>query len=57
MKFSGWTIDQLINYLKSLKSAPNDRLDYRRVPRCRGEIFVENGESKDSSFCEDEFLY
>lgn len=50
MKFSNWTLDDLIEYLKSMKSAPLDRLDYTCVPRVRGEIFVENGERKD---CDD----
>lgn len=47
MKFSNWTLDDLIKYLTAMKSAPSDRLDYTCVPRVRGEIFVENGEPKD----------
>lgn len=47
MKFSGWTLDALINYLKSLHSAPQERLDYHCVTRCSGEIFVYNGERAD----------
>ncbi len=47
MKFSNWTLDSLIEYLTTMKSAPTDRLDYHCVPRVRGEIFVENGERKD----------
>lgn len=47
MKFSNWTIDNLIECLKSLKTAGKERLDYDCVPRCRGEIFVENGEQKE----------
>lgn len=46
MRFRNWTLDELIEYLKDMKSAPADRLDYHCVPRVRGEIFVENGERK-----------
>ena len=46
MKFQNWTIDGLISYLESMKSAPDDRLDYRYVARCSGEIEIENGERK-----------
>ena len=49
MKFSNWTLDSLIEYLKAMKSAPADRLDCHCVPRVRGEIFVENGERKDGT--------
>ena len=44
MKFNNWKLDDLIQYLTAMKSAPSDRLDYRCVPRVWGEIFVENGE-------------
>jgi len=47
MRFSNWTLDALIEYLISMKSAPSERLDCHCVTRVRGEIFVENGERKD----------
>ena len=47
MRFRNWTLDELIEYLKAMKSDPADRLDYHCVPRVRGKIFVENGERKD----------
>lgn len=47
MKFNGWSIDDLINYLTEMKSAPRDRLDSDCVPKCRGELIIENGEKKD----------
>lgn len=48
MKFNNWTLDALIEYLKSLKYAP-ERLDYNCVTRCSGEISVFNGERKDGA--------
>lgn len=48
MKFNNWTLDALIEFLKSLRSAPAERLDYKCVTRCSGEVFVFNGERKDS---------
>lgn len=56
MKFSNWTLDDLIRYLIAMKSAPSDRLDYDYVPRVRGEIFVENGERIDGD-TEEELLW
>lgn len=53
MKFSNWTLDDLIEYLKSLKSESSERLDYHCVTRCSGEISVFNGERKDGL---DDFL-
>ena len=47
MRFSNWTLDDLIGYLTRMKSAPSDRLDCHCVTRVHGEIFVENGERKD----------
>ena len=49
MKFSNWTLDSLIEYLKLIKSAPADRLDYHCVPMVSGEIFVVNGERTDGN--------
>lgn len=49
MKFSNWTLDSLIEYLKFIKSAPADRLDYYCVPMVSGEIFVVNGERIDET--------
>jgi len=49
MKFSNWTLDSLIEYLKFIKSAPADRLDYHCVPMVSGEIFVVNGERTDGN--------
>ena len=47
MKFKNWTLDNLIEYLESLKSAPSECLDYHCITRCNGEINVFNGERKD----------
>jgi hypothetical protein len=45
MKFSNWTLAQLIEYLINCKSSP--LLDYHNVTRCNGEIHLFNGERKD----------
>ena len=47
MRFNNWKLDDLIEFLIRMKSAPSDRLDYHCVTRCWGEIFIENGERKD----------
>lgn len=47
MKFNNWTIDELIDYLKRMKSAPSYRLNPDCVPRCSGEFDIVNGERKD----------
>jgi len=44
MRFKGWTIDQLIHFLKEIQHAPTDRFDPHCVQVVRGEIFIENGE-------------
>ena len=44
MKFVNWKIDDLIEYLDRMESAPKDRLDYHCVPRVSGNITVQNGE-------------
>ena len=49
MKFNDWTLESLIEHLKSLQSASSERLDYQCVTRCSGEISVYNGERKDGS--------
>ena len=49
MKFKNWTIDDLIDYLKQMKSAPKDRLDCHKVPRVSGEIDIVNGEPIDKA--------
>ena len=46
LKFVNWKIEDVIEYLERMKSAPRDRLDYHCVPRVRGEIIIENGELK-----------
>ena len=43
MKFSNWTIDQLIEYLHLSKRG----MDYKCVTKCWGEIHIYNGERKD----------
>ena len=47
MKFKNWKLEDLIDYLKRIKSSP-DRLDCHCVARVSGEIFVKNGEPKSS---------
>lgn len=44
MKISRWSIDDLIEYLQQMKSAPKDRLSDSGAATVRGEIFIENGE-------------
>lgn len=44
MKFKGWTIDQLIFFLKQIQHEHPGRFDPHCVPVVRGEIFLENGE-------------
>ena len=44
MKFNGWTLDSLIEYLKQVKLSPD--LDYQCVTRAFGEIHLYNGEKK-----------
>ena len=49
MKFRNWTLDALIEYLKEVKHAPPEFLDYRTVPRISGEIHIANGEMINSN--------
>ena len=42
MKFTSWTIEELISWLQRMKTSPD--FDYHRVQRVRGEIIIENGE-------------
>ena len=43
MRFSEWSLDQLIEYLQLAKSG----MDWKCVTRCYGEIHIYNGERKD----------
>ena len=43
MRFSEWSLDQLIQYLQLAKGG----MDYKCVTRCYGEIHIYNGERKD----------
>lgn len=43
MRFSEWSLEQLIQYLQLAKSG----MDYHCVTRCFGEIHIYNGERKD----------
>ena len=43
MRFTDWTLEQLIEYLHLAKSG----MDYQCVIRCYGEIHIYNGERKD----------
>ena len=43
MKFSEWSLTQLIAYLQTAKVG----MDYECVTRCSGEIHIYNGERKD----------
>lgn len=45
MRFSEWSLDQLIEYLQLAKSG----MDYECVTRCYGEIHIYNGERKDGN--------
>ncbi len=43
MKFSGWSVEQLISYLSLCRQG----MDYRCKTRVWGEIHIYNGERKD----------
>lgn len=43
MRFTEWSLEQLIKYLELSKSG----MDYKCVTRCDGEIHIYNGERKD----------
>jgi hypothetical protein len=43
MKFSEWSLTQLIAYLQTTKVG----MDYECVTRCSREIYIYNGERKD----------
>ena len=43
MRFTEWTLDQVIKYLELAKFG----MDYECVTRCSGELHIYNGERKD----------
>ena len=47
MRFRNWTLDELIEYLKAMKSAPADRLDYHCVPRVRFNVEARSRDIRD----------
>lgn len=47
MKVKNWTLDDLIDHLKLLKSST--MFDHNHVIRVHGELYLFNGESKDGS--------
>ena len=52
MKFSGWTVEQLISYL----SLSRQGMDYQCRTRVRGEIYIYNGERLDGKEKEEYLL-